>query len=62
MEEFPEDALWLPEGIEELESELLSIFDQDGASVPENGAKERIASLIGKEAIGKRIKVFLESL
>ena len=62
MEEFPEDALWLHEGIDELESELLSIFDQDGASVPENGAKERIASLIGKEAIGKRIKVFLESL
>ena len=62
MEAFPEDALWLPEGIDELENELLSIFNQDGANVPENGAKERIASLLGKEAIGKRIKVFLESL
>ena len=62
MKEFPEDALWLPEGIDELENELLSIFDQDGANVPENRAKEKIASLIGKEAIGKRIKDFLKSL
>ena len=62
MEEFPHAALWLPSEIGDLEKELRAIFDQEGSIVPENGAKERIASLIGKEAIGKRIKIFLESL
>lgn len=62
MEEFREDALWLPEDVNELENALAEIFNQNGANVPMNGAKEKIASLIGKEAIGKRIKDFLASL